>query len=179
MLAAALHLGVVLGALAVLACLVVAGRPRTAEVLRDRTAWLFFGVPAVAGALFAVRAGSSSPGVTDISTPAAPAHPLGLGEIVKGLVTTRAEFYARQVIAQFGYGETTVSPAMIAVWYLLIAAVVVPALWRSAWRVRLAILGVVRRRLRDPGRPGDPLRAAGRLVRPQPLHHAARAPARS
>jgi Predicted membrane protein (DUF2142) len=141
-LASALHLGVVLGGLAVLACLLVAGRARTAEVLRDRTAWWFFGVPAIAGALFAVVWVVAS-GVTDIATAATPAHSLGLAEIAKGLVTSRAEFYARQVIAQFGYGETTVSPVLIAVWYLLVAAVVGPALWRSAGRVRLAIVGVL------------------------------------
>jgi hypothetical protein len=138
----ALHLGIVLGGLALLACLLVAGRRRTAEVLRDRTAWRFFGVPAIAGAVFAIVWMVAS-GVTDINTPAKPANPLGVGEIVKGLVTSRAEFYARQVIAQFGYGETTVSPAMIAVWYVLVAAIVLPALWRSSGRVRLAILGVL------------------------------------
>src|SRR5262249_51245862 len=132
-LVAALHLGLVLGGLALLACLLVAGRRRTVEVLRDPTAWRFFGVPAIVGALFAS-------GATDINTPSKPANPLGLGEIVKGLLTSRAEFYARQVIAQFGYGETTVSPVMIGVWYLLVAAVVLPALWRSSGRVRLAIL---------------------------------------
>jgi hypothetical protein len=141
-LAAALHLGVVLGGLAVLACLLAAGRRRTAEVLRDRTAWRFFGVPAIAGALFAVVWVVVS-GVTNIATPVRPDHPLGLGAIVKGVVSTRAEFYARQVIAQFGYGETTVSPVLIAVWYLLVAAVVGPALWRSAGRIRLAILGIL------------------------------------
>ena len=137
-LATALHLGLLLGGLAVLACFLVAGRR---EVLRDRTAWRFFGVPAIAGAIFAIAWVLVS-GVTNLDTPK-PAHPLGLGEILKGLVTSRGEFYVRQVIAQFGYGETTVSPAMIAVWYLLVAAVVLPALWRSGGRVRLAILGVL------------------------------------
>jgi len=138
-LVSALHLGLLLGGLAVLAGLLVAGRR---DVLHDRTAWLFFGVPAIAGAIFAIGWVLVS-GVTDIDTPSKPANPLGLGAIVKGLVSSRAEFYARQVIAQFGYGETTVSPVMIGVWYLLVAAVVLPALWRSSGRVRLAILGVL------------------------------------
>src|SRR6185437_5334561 len=46
-LVSALHLGLLLGGLAVLACLLAAGRP---GLLRDRTAWRFFGVPAIAGA---------------------------------------------------------------------------------------------------------------------------------
>ncbi len=130
-LAAALHLGIVLGGLAVLACLLMAGRRRASEVLRDRTALLYFGVPAIAGSAFAVTWLLAS-SVADIATPVRPAHPLGLVEIVKGLLTSRAEFYARQVIAQFGYGETTVSLAMIGLWYLLVAAVILPVLWRPA-----------------------------------------------
>jgi hypothetical protein len=172
-LAAALHLGIVLGGLAFLACLLMAGRRRTLEVLRDRTAWLFFGVPAVAGSAYAVIWLLAS-SVADIITPARPADPMGLGEIVRGLLTSRADFYARQVIAQFGYGETTVSLAMIGLWYLLVAAVILPVLWRpaeaafgrasgitadatpepaeaafgrasgiTAWRVRIAIVGIL------------------------------------
>jgi hypothetical protein len=140
-LAAALHLGTVLGGLALVACLVLAGWRRTLATLRSRVAWLCFAVPAAVGALFAVGwlLGTS---VGDTAGAPAPAHPLTTGRILRGLVTDRAEFYLRQIVGQFGYGETTVSPVMIALWYLMCAVVVVPVLWAATWRVRAALIGM-------------------------------------
>jgi hypothetical protein len=137
-LAAALHLGVVLGALAVLGCLLLTGR---FEVLKDRAAWLWCGVPAAAGAVYAVVWLLAS-SVTDISGAPAPADPMGSGAILRGIVDSRAEFYARQVIGQFGYGETTISLGVVVLWYLLCAAVVGPVLWFGPNRVRAALGGL-------------------------------------
>ena len=139
-LASVLHLGVVLAALAILACFLIAGWPPVWAMLRSRTAWLWFGLPSIAGAVFAVVWLFAS-GVLSITVPDRPRQ-LTTGQIMEGLVTTRAEFYARQIIAQFGYGETTVSPFMIFLWYAMIAVLVIPALWRANWRIRLAIAGI-------------------------------------
>jgi hypothetical protein len=67
------------------------------------------------------------------------ANPMTTGEILKDIVDDRAEFWARQIIGQFNYGETTISIAVIALWYLLIAALVAPALLRGPNRLRVAI----------------------------------------
>ena len=139
-LASVLHLGVVLALFLIFACFMIAGWPPVRDMLRSRAAWLWFGLPSIAGALFAVGWLFGS-GVLDITVPARPRQ-LSTGDILQGLVTTRAEFYARQIVAQFGYGETTVSPIMIFLWYILIAVIVVPALWLASWRVRLALAGI-------------------------------------
>lgn len=132
-------LGPVLFAFAVLACVLFAGRRLTLALLRRRDTRLWLGGFSAAGGAFYVFWLLTSH-VTDV----APDRPLqlGLGGILKGIATTRGEFYVRQIVAQFSYGETPVSPAMIALWYLLMAALVVPALWLAGWRVRLAIGGI-------------------------------------
>lgn len=68
---------------------------------------------------------------------------LGVGGIVRGLFEHRLEFYIQQIVGQFGYGETTISPLAILLWYGLVAAVVLPALWYATWRVRLIIVGLI------------------------------------
>jgi hypothetical protein len=136
------ELGPVLFVLAVLACLIMAGRERAAALLRERETWQWFGVPVAAGALFfavwLLVSGSSG-----LGTPDELRNSMGLGAILKGIVTSRTEFYVRQIVAQFGYGETTVSLGMVALWYLLVAALVVPALWLGGRRFRIAVAGIV------------------------------------
>jgi hypothetical protein len=68
---------------------------------------------------------------------------LGVGGIVRGLFSARLEFYIKQIVGQFGYGETTISPLAILLWYGLVAVVVLPALWFATWRARSAIVGLV------------------------------------
>jgi hypothetical protein len=68
---------------------------------------------------------------------------LGFGGIVRGLIEHRFEFYIKQIVGQFGYGETTISPLAILLWYGLVAVVVLPALWYATWRVRMVIVGLV------------------------------------
>jgi hypothetical protein len=64
------------------------------------------------------------------------------GEVVKGMVTDRTEFYVRQIVGQFGYGETTVSPVVIVLWYLMCAVLVLPVLWAGPWRIRASLAGI-------------------------------------
>jgi hypothetical protein len=126
------HLGPVLLVLAVLACLVATGRTRLTKT--------FLAFNAAGAAFFTFWLLASR--VTAISSDELRPLPLGLGDILKGIVTDRAEFYVRQIVGQFGYGETTVSPLMILIWYGLIAALVVPALLVATWPVRVAVAGV-------------------------------------
>jgi hypothetical protein len=136
-----LHLGIVMGGLAVLACALVAGWQKTKAFVRNRDALLWFGGLGLLSVVFALGWLRFS-AVTDITPPPDTAGTLDTSGFVKELVTTRAEFWARQVVAQFGYGETTVSIGVIALWYLLVALLVVPALWYATNRVRLAIVGM-------------------------------------
>ncbi|GAA1039574.1 hypothetical protein GCM10009557_58520 [Virgisporangium ochraceum] len=71
------------------------------------------------------------------------ASDLGVGGIVRGLFAHRFEFYIKQIVGQFGYGETTISPLAILYWYGLVAVIVVPALWFATWRARSVIVGLV------------------------------------
>jgi hypothetical protein len=64
------------------------------------------------------------------------------GDIGGYIVTHRIPFYIRQVVGQFGYGEATLSPYAICLWYLLCLAVVVPVLVWAGWRVRLVVAGL-------------------------------------
>jgi hypothetical protein len=68
---------------------------------------------------------------------------LGVGGVVRGLIDHRLKFYLQQIVGQFGYGETTISPLAILLWYGLVAAVVLPALWYATWRVRSVIVGLI------------------------------------
>jgi hypothetical protein len=134
------HLGPVLFGLAVLACLLIAGREPTRTLLRRRDTWLWLGLPCVAGSVFFVIWLLASR-VTDI----APDRPmrLGLGGILKGIATDRVRFYVAQIIGQFDYGETTISPFVVLLWYALMAALVLPAFWFGSGRLRLAMIGIL------------------------------------
>ncbi|MEV8510926.1 DUF2142 domain-containing protein [Dactylosporangium sp. NPDC051484] len=132
-------LGPVLFAFVVLACVLFAGRGLALALLRRRDTLTWFGGLSAAGVAFYVFWLLSSR-VTDV-TPDRGLQ-LGLGDILKGIATTRGVFYLRQIVGQFSYGETPVSPVMILLWYVLMAALVIPALWLGSWRVRLAIGGI-------------------------------------
>jgi hypothetical protein len=94
-------------------------------------------IPASLGAAFAVfwaAVGSRSSDISD-----RPAAPPSTGAVLSDIAHNRAEFWVRQIVGQFNYGETTISIAVIGLWYLLVAALVVPALWFGVFRLRLAI----------------------------------------
>ncbi|MEV4130795.1 DUF2142 domain-containing protein [Dactylosporangium sp. NPDC049742] len=105
--------------------------------VRSRAFWL----PAAGGLAFAVfwtlvasRGNAVDPGRPIAATTS--------GAILRDIADNRAEFWIRQIVGQFGYGETTVSLGMIGLWYLLILAVVVPALWFGPGRLRIGIVAV-------------------------------------
>jgi hypothetical protein len=126
------HLGPVLLVLAVLAGLV-------ATRIKPTKTFLAFNAAGAAFFTFWLLASR----VTAISSDELRPLPLGIVDILDGMATNRAEFYVRQIVGQFGYGETAVSPLMILTWYGLIAALVVPALWVATWRIRIAVAGIV------------------------------------
>jgi len=135
------QMGPVLFAGVVVACLLVARRERIVGLARLRPAWLALGVPVLAGAGFAVFWNLYSR-VNDIVPVPGRGYPYSLGEILLRLPGARFRFYLDQVVGRFSYGETTASPLLIAGWYALFAALVLPALWFAGTRLRLAVAGV-------------------------------------
>ncbi|MFB9181477.1 DUF2142 domain-containing protein [Dactylosporangium sucinum] len=98
-----------------------------------------FLVPAALGAAFAVFWIAVAARSSDLETTRT-IPPTTSGAILRDIADNRAEFWVRQVVGQFNYGETTVSIGMIALWYLLVAALVLPALWFGDRRLRLGIV---------------------------------------
>ncbi|WP_432833320.1 DUF2142 domain-containing protein [Dactylosporangium sp. CA-092794] len=118
---------------AVLALALLVSRAHPRALLRP-----VFAVPAALGAAFAVFWAAVAARGSDLD-PGRPIAPTTSGAILSDIVDNRAEFWARQIIGQFGYGETTISIAVIGLWYLLVAALVLPALWFGDRRLRLGV----------------------------------------
>ncbi|WP_432982319.1 DUF2142 domain-containing protein [Dactylosporangium sp. CA-233914] len=98
-----------------------------------------FLVPAALGAAFAVFWALVASRGSDLD-PGRPVPPTSSGAILSGIAHGRAEFWARQIVGQFNYGETTLSIAVIGMWYLLCALLVLPALRFGDRRLRLGIV---------------------------------------
>jgi hypothetical protein len=135
------HIGPLLLVIDLVALAALAGPATVRAAARrgDLWAWLGGGVLAgllVYGSWLLVARSPVGPG---------PGEPTDLtaGGILRGLVSHRFEFYVRQIVGQFGYGETTMSPLAILLWYGLVAAVVLPAAWRTGWRVRAVLAGLL------------------------------------
>nr|WP_240947758.1 DUF2142 domain-containing protein [Planosporangium mesophilum] len=133
------QLGPVLLAVDVAACALLAGRGRVVELWRSRSARAILGGFGLVGVVVVVAWMAGSGGA---DTGAIPERGIG-GDLAGRILSDRVPFYLRQVVGQFGYGEVTISPAAIGLWYLLLAAVVVPALVRSGWRLRLVVAGLL------------------------------------
>ncbi|WP_433081700.1 DUF2142 domain-containing protein [Dactylosporangium sp. CA-052675] len=97
-----------------------------------------FAVPAALGAAFAVFWAAVASRGSDL-VPGRPVPPTSTGAILSDIAHGRAEFWARQIVGQFNYGETTISIAVIGLWYLLCAALVLPALVLGDRRLRLGV----------------------------------------
>nr|WP_275941256.1 DUF2142 domain-containing protein [Planosporangium flavigriseum] len=132
------QLGPVLLAVDVAACAVVAGRARLTALARSRSARSILGGCTALGVVLAGAWLAVSGGADAAFVPQRVVH----GDLAPHIVTDRVPFYVRQVVGQFGYGETTLSPYAICLWYLLCLAVVVPALVRGGRRLRLTIAGL-------------------------------------
>ncbi|HEV7899666.1 MAG TPA: DUF2142 domain-containing protein [Planosporangium sp.] len=132
------ELGPVLLGVDVAACVLLAGRGRVAALWRDRDARRVLGGSTLAGvavlvAWMAVSGGADTAAIPDRAV---------TGNLAHDIATVRLPFYVHQIVGQFGYGETTISPYAIYLWYLLLAAVVVPALVWCGWRLRLVVAGL-------------------------------------
>ncbi|MEV0132279.1 DUF2142 domain-containing protein [Dactylosporangium sp. NPDC050688] len=109
----------------------------TGSWVRSKAFWLPFAGGAAFAVFWAITASRN-----DAIDPGRPIAATTSGAILRDIADNRAEFWVRQIIGQFGYGETTVSLGLIGLWYLLVAALVAPALWFGTTRLRIAILAV-------------------------------------
>lgn len=109
----------------------------TGTWVRSRVFWLPFAAGAAFAAFWAVVASRGS-----AVDPGRPIAATSSGAILRDIVDARAEFWLRQIIGQFNYGETTVSIGLVGLWYLLAAVLVGPALWFGTTRLRIGIVAV-------------------------------------
>ncbi len=61
---------------------------------------------------------------------------------LRQLALHRGPFWLKQLVAQFSFGETDVTPVVVVGWYLLFAAVAVPAPVLAGARARAAVMGL-------------------------------------
>jgi hypothetical protein len=136
------HLGPVLVAISLLAAWAMArpGRVRELSRRRDvRIAGVVLGAALVVAAFWILVYGRAS-----IAPNTPTAHPeWGLSEILALIVVSRLVFYAQQVVGQFSYGETTLPAWLYVGWYVLLAALTMPALLLSGRRYRHAAAGLL------------------------------------
>jgi hypothetical protein len=132
-------LGPILLVADIAAVAVLAGRARIAAFVRDQNVRRILGASVLAGAAFTLVWTLVSGGPGTAPVPARAIH----GDIGKQIATDRLPFYVHQIVGQFGYGETTISRYAVDFWYLLVAAVVIPALIWGGWRLRLVLAGIV------------------------------------
>jgi hypothetical protein len=138
------QLGPVLVAVDVGACLLLAGRTRVMALLRRRYVRWVAGTFAVLGAAY-FAAWTMISSVGDLPSATSRAQHVSVARLGELILTRRVPFYIQQAVADFGYGETHISAAVIVVWYALLGVLLVPALWyggrRLCWSVTL-LLGV-------------------------------------
>ncbi|GGM33010.1 DUF2142 domain-containing protein [Dactylosporangium sucinum] len=135
------QLGPLLLLLIVAACAALARPGRIAGMWRHHGAvWLVVG-SWVAG-LAASAGWMAYSGLADVATVARDARHYGVAEAARLLLTWRVPFYLKQFVGQFGYGETSPSAVVAAVWYLLLAALTVPSLIFGGRRLTLVAAGL-------------------------------------
>jgi hypothetical protein len=135
------ELGPALLALNVGTCALLARRGRLGALRRRRDARWMLGTCWVAGAVFA--AGwllySGLAAVAPNTRDALHLSPAGaLGRIAR----QRLPFDLKQIVGEFDYGETHLSPYVVGAWYLLVAALVVPCLWYAGRRAAVTLAGL-------------------------------------
>jgi hypothetical protein len=123
------------------ACVLLARPGRVRELLRRRDARLLLGGSWLAGLVFAIGWLALS-GITTVTPIARNALRLSLFDALHRVVTERIPFYLDQAIGSFDYGETHLSRPVIVLWYLLIAALVLPCLLLAQRRTTVVVAGL-------------------------------------
>jgi hypothetical protein len=135
------QIGPVLCALDVVACALLSRPGRLAALWRRCDSRWILGGCWLAGAAFAAGWLAYS-GLSDVAPNTRDAQHLTVTRELGLILTWRVPFYVKQVVGQFGYGETHLSPYALAAWYLLLLALVVPGLALAGRRFRVVPLGL-------------------------------------
>jgi hypothetical protein len=136
-------LGPVFLAMTLVACVLLGRRAALGALLRRRDARWTLGVSALV-AVFAL-AWLMFSGLLDSqgATPAGAATSANLEQAIRYIAFTRLSFWINQIIGQFSYGETTLPSWTIVSWYLMVGALVAPALAVVRRFHALVLLGVL------------------------------------
>lgn len=134
------YLGPVLLGLSLVAALLMAYRGRVPALLRRRDVRITAGVLAATLVLAAVWILTS--GSANIQDTQGRQLDLTHGQLVKAILFQRIPFWTNQLVGQFSYGETTMPSWLIVAWYVLVGALVVPALLLAGRRVRWTLVGL-------------------------------------
>lgn len=135
-------LGPVILVLIVAACLLLARRVAVMALVRRHDVWWVLGTGAFVG-LYAIGWMLLS-GLSDSEGAVGnDATNMPWSDALRQLSLTRMTFWVNQIIGQFSYGETTVPNWTIVTWYLVIGALVGPALAVVKRRHALVLLAVL------------------------------------
>ncbi|GAA3385612.1 DUF2142 domain-containing protein [Cryptosporangium minutisporangium] len=135
-------LGPVLLILILLACLLLARRASVMALVRRHDVWWVLGVGAVVG-IYAIgwmllSGLSDSEGAEGNAAATIP-----YSDALRQLSLTRVTFWVNQLVGQFSYGETTLPSWTIVAWYLMVGALVGPALAVVKRRHALVLLAIL------------------------------------
>lgn len=134
------HMGSVLLAVVLLTILLLARRGRLRELARRRDLRWAAGI--VVGAGLLSLAWILTSGVTNITSIPERAYSYGLFSTLRQIAVVRMPFYLQQIIGDFSYGETSIPIWLSTAWYVVTAAVVVPAALLAGRRFRVAVVGL-------------------------------------
>ena len=129
--------------LIVLGCLLLGRRAALVALLRRRDAQWTLGVCALVGCYAIGWMAFSGLADNDGAMPTTHSTALGLPSELRYLALTRLSFWANQIVGQFSYGETTLPSWTIVSWYLLVGALVGPALAVVRRFHALVLLGIL------------------------------------
>ncbi|HEX6076307.1 MAG TPA: DUF2142 domain-containing protein [Micromonosporaceae bacterium] len=133
------QLGPLLVLLPVIFATLAAARGRLPGLLRQRAVWLTVGI--VVAATLAAVAWTFTSGLLSVSPQRQGGH-VPRSRVLQDVLNYRSEDWARQFVARF-YGAIIPPDWTHYLWYLLIGAVVLPALVVSGRRLVTAVLGTV------------------------------------
>jgi hypothetical protein len=136
-------LGPGLLALIVVGCLLLGRRAALVALLRRRDARWTLGACALVACYAVGWMALSGVANSDGSLPTTDSTTLGLASELRFLALTRLSFWANQIVGQFSYGETTLPSWTIITWYLLVGALVGPALAVVRRLHALVLLGIL------------------------------------
>jgi hypothetical protein len=130
-------------AMILVACILLGRRAALFALLRRRDARWTLAACALVAAYALVWMAISSVANSDGAVSAGSASSAGFGDATRYIVFTRLTFWVDQIIGQFSYGETTLPNWSILAWYLMVGALLIPALAVVRRLQALVLVGIL------------------------------------